>query len=68
MGNGRDERSEEPSEEPSESPATWENVVVGEAKEIVGRAFRDDEVVEEGAEQVQIAHEVREEYDDEQRS
>lgn len=60
MGNGQ--------EEPSESPATWENVVVGEAKEVVGRALRDDEVVEEGAEQVEIAHEVRDEYDDEHRS
>ncbi len=50
-----------------ESPATWENAVVGEAKELVGRALRDDELTEEGEEQKEIAHEVRDEYDGEHR-
>ncbi len=45
-----------------ESPATWENVAVGKAKELLGRAFHDEELVEEGSEQDEIAHEVREEY------
>lgn len=57
MGNGSDD--------PSESPATWENVVVGEAKEVVGKITGDDELVEEGHEQVDIAHHVREEYKEE---
>ena len=50
---------------PEESPATWENVVVGEAKELVGRALGDEELAEEGEEQAEIAHEVREEYEEE---
>ena len=48
-----------------DTPATWENVVVGRAKEVVGHALRDEELVEEGEEQAEIAHEVREEYDEE---
>jgi uncharacterized protein YjbJ (UPF0337 family) len=48
-------------ERPTESPATWENVVVGEAKEIVGRLARDKDLTEQGEAQVQIAHEVRDE-------
>jgi len=51
--------------DPIESPATWENVVVGKAKEVVGHALRDDELAEEGEEQAEIAHEVREENKDE---
>ena len=47
--------------EPTESPATWENVVVGKAKEIVGRALHDEELEEEGEEQEEIAHEVHDE-------
>jgi uncharacterized protein YjbJ (UPF0337 family) len=50
-------------EEPAESPATWENVVVGEAKRLVGHALDNDELTEEGEEQVEVAHEVREEYE-----
>jgi uncharacterized protein YjbJ (UPF0337 family) len=49
-------------EEAVERPATWENEVVGEAKELVGRAVGDKELAEEGEEQVEIAREVREEY------
>ncbi|MDQ1736764.1 MAG: hypothetical protein QOH56_3015 [Pseudonocardiales bacterium] len=45
--------------EPTESPATWENVVVGKAKEVIGRAVGDEELAEEGEEQEEIAHEVR---------
>ncbi|PZS27430.1 MAG: hypothetical protein DLM58_18855 [Pseudonocardiales bacterium] len=54
-------------DEVPESPATWENVVVGEAKEVAGRALHDDELTEQGEEQKQIAHQVREEYDEEHR-
>ena len=45
-----------------ESPATWENVAVGKAKEILGHALGDDQLAKEGEEQDEIAHEVREEY------
>ena len=45
-----------------ESPATWENVAVGRAKEVIGKALGDDALVEEGEEQEGIAHGVREEY------
>lgn len=51
-----------------ESPATWENVVVGELKEAVGHALHNDELAEEGEEQKEIAHEVREEWQNEHRS
>jgi uncharacterized protein YjbJ (UPF0337 family) len=46
-------------------PATWENVVVGKAKEAIGSALGDEELAEEGEEQVEIAHDVREEFDEE---
>lgn len=48
------------------SPATWENVVVGEAKEVAGRLFTNEELAEEGEDQKEIAHEVRDEYEDEE--
>lgn len=48
-----------------ESPATWENVVVGKAKEVAGRLTGDDDLAEEGEEQAEIAHEVRQGYEDE---
>jgi uncharacterized protein YjbJ (UPF0337 family) len=48
-------------EEPTEPPATWENVVAGKAKEVLGRVTGDAEAVEEGEEQVEIAREVRQE-------
>lgn len=50
-----------------ESPSTWENVVVGELKATLGHVLRDDALVEEGDEQKEIAHEVREEYDEDRR-
>ncbi|SHH42041.1 hypothetical protein SAMN05443575_3821 [Jatrophihabitans endophyticus] len=48
--------------EPEERPATWENVVVGKAKEVVGHATGDAELAREGEDQEQTAHEVRDEY------
>jgi uncharacterized protein YjbJ (UPF0337 family) len=55
-------------EEVEERPATWENVVVGEAKELAGRAIGNDELAEEGEEQAEIAHEVHDEYERERDS
>jgi uncharacterized protein YjbJ (UPF0337 family) len=52
-------------EEPIERPATWENIVVGEVKEVVGRLTGDKAIAEEGEKQVEIAHEVREEFREE---
>lgn len=54
-----------PEDEVPESPATWENVVVGKAKEAVGHVLHDKELAEEGEDQVEDAHEVREEYREE---
>jgi uncharacterized protein YjbJ (UPF0337 family) len=51
----------DPDDETTESPATWENVVVGKAKEALGHALGDEELTEEGEEQEEIAHEVRDE-------
>jgi uncharacterized protein YjbJ (UPF0337 family) len=45
-------------DEPTESPATWENVVVGKVKQVIGHTIRDEELVEEGEEQEEVAHEV----------
>lgn len=45
-----------------ESPATWENRVVGKVKEAFGNAIGDEELAEEGEQQDEIAHEVRDEY------
>jgi uncharacterized protein YjbJ (UPF0337 family) len=53
-------------DEEIERPATWENIVVGELKEALGRATGDESVAEEGEEQVEVAHEVRDEFRDEQ--
>ena len=50
--------------EPIESPATWENVVVGKAKVVVGHAIGDEELAQEGEDQEEIAHEVREEFEE----
>ncbi|MBE7190594.1 hypothetical protein [Jatrophihabitans endophyticus] len=49
-------------DEEIERPATWENVVVGKAKEALGHVVRDPELVAEGEEQEDAAHEVREEF------
>jgi uncharacterized protein YjbJ (UPF0337 family) len=48
-------------DEPTEAPATWENVVVGKAKEFVGRLAGDEELTQEGEDQEEIAHEVSDE-------
>jgi RNA polymerase sigma factor (sigma-70 family) len=63
MGDGPDQVSNGPDEDaiPTEAPATWENVVVGKAKEALGHAVRDDDLAEEGADQVEVAHEVHDE-------
>lgn len=66
MGERHDEPSDEPTDEPTESPATWENIIIGELKEVIGKAVHDKKFVEEGEEQVEIAHHVREEYREEQ--
>jgi uncharacterized protein YjbJ (UPF0337 family) len=58
---------EDRDEEPTGSPATWENVVVGKAKEVIGHALRDEELTEEGEEQEEAAHEVRDEFNDDHR-
>lgn len=50
--------------EPTDAPATWENVAVGKAKEVIGHAISDDEMTEEGKDQEEVAHEVREEFKD----
>jgi len=47
--------------ESDEDPATWENVVVGKAKQALGRVLGDEELEEEGEEQEEIAHEVHDE-------
>jgi uncharacterized protein YjbJ (UPF0337 family) len=52
-------------DEPIESPATWENVVVGKAKEVLGHAIGDEELTQEGEDQEEVAHEVREEFEEE---
>jgi uncharacterized protein YjbJ (UPF0337 family) len=52
-------------DEPIEAPATWENVVVGKAKEVAGHAIGDEELVQEGEDQEEVAHEVRAEYEEE---
>ena len=52
-------------DEVPEAPATWENVVVGKAKEVAGHAIGDEELVQEGEDQEEIAHEVREEFKEE---
>jgi len=49
-------------EDPDDAPATWENEVVGRAKEALGRAVGDEELAGQGEDQDEIAHEVREEY------
>ena len=48
-----------------ETPATWENVVVGEAKKILGHLVGDKEYADEGEGQIELAHEVREEFREE---
>jgi uncharacterized protein YjbJ (UPF0337 family) len=52
-------------DEVEDSPATWENVLVGQAKEFVGRVVGNEELAEEGEDQTEVAHEVRDEYEEE---
>lgn len=52
----------QPTDDPTEAPATWENVVVGKAKEALGHLTGEHELVDEGEEQEETAHEVRDEY------
>jgi hypothetical protein len=63
MADGTDRASDRPEKDavPTETPATWENVVVGKAEEALGHTVRDDELAEEGADQVEVAHKVRDE-------
>ena len=49
--------------EPEERPATWENVVVGEAKEFVGKVLGAKDLEDEGEDQVETAHEVHDDYE-----
>jgi uncharacterized protein YjbJ (UPF0337 family) len=51
-----------------EKPATWENIVVGKAKEAIGRVIGDEELAAEGEEQDEVAHQVRAEYENEHQS
>jgi uncharacterized protein YjbJ (UPF0337 family) len=48
-----------------ESPATWENVLVGEVKEVVGLALNNDELAEDGEAQKDVAYELRKKWTDE---
>ncbi|MEO6886056.1 MAG: hypothetical protein ABI232_07205 [Jatrophihabitantaceae bacterium] len=48
-----------------QSPATWENVVDGEFKKVVGRVIGDADLAKTGEDEVEVAHEVREEYEQE---
>jgi uncharacterized protein YjbJ (UPF0337 family) len=56
---------DEPADAVPESPSTWENVVAGEIKKVVGHLIGDDQMAQEGDEQVDIAHEAREEFREE---
>jgi uncharacterized protein YjbJ (UPF0337 family) len=51
-----------PTDEPDDAPATWENVVVGKAKELAGHAVGNQELEEEGETQVEVAEEVNADY------
>jgi uncharacterized protein YjbJ (UPF0337 family) len=48
----------ESDEDPGQKPATWENVVVGKVKEVLGEATGDDELAAEGETQQDVAHEL----------
>lgn len=41
------------------APATWENVVVGEAKQALGHVVGSEELIDEGEDQVDVAIELR---------
>jgi uncharacterized protein YjbJ (UPF0337 family) len=63
-----DRESPDDDVEIDESPATWENIVVGEAKKLLGEATRDKDLEVEGDDQVEVAHEVRDEYAEQEHS
>ena len=46
----------------TDAPATWESIVHGEAEELLGELTGDKARIAEGKEEVEIAHEVREEW------
>jgi uncharacterized protein YjbJ (UPF0337 family) len=52
--------------EMTDAPATWENIVDGEEKKIIGKLTGNDKLEAEGEEEIEIAHEVREEWDEQQ--
>jgi uncharacterized protein YjbJ (UPF0337 family) len=60
------DQDDEPDDEPTEAPATWENIAAAKVKEAVGHLLHDKDLIEEGEEQEEAAHEVREEYKGEQ--
>jgi uncharacterized protein YjbJ (UPF0337 family) len=53
-------------EAPEERPATWENELVGAAKEVAGRVFGSEKLTLEGEDQIEVARDVRDEYDERQ--
>jgi uncharacterized protein YjbJ (UPF0337 family) len=57
--------SDDGEDEVSEAPATWENVLVGKAKEAVGHVLGKQDLVEDGEDEVEGAREAREEYREE---
>ena len=57
--------ADESNEAIPEAPATWENVVVGKAKEVLGHVIGDEELVADGDSQEEIAQAVHEEYQEE---
>jgi uncharacterized protein YjbJ (UPF0337 family) len=48
--------------EMTDAPATLENIVEGEKKKLVGELTHNQRLVEEGEEEIEVAHEVREEW------
>ena len=47
--------------EPTQAPATWENVVVGKAKQVIGKVTGDDALAAEGEDQEVIAEQIADE-------
>jgi uncharacterized protein YjbJ (UPF0337 family) len=52
--------------EMTDAPATWENIVAGEAEKLLGEVTGDKALVAEGEEEIEVAHEVREEWREQQ--
>jgi uncharacterized protein YjbJ (UPF0337 family) len=53
----------EPDDDPGQAPATWENVVVGKVKEVIGELTGDDELAAEGESQEHVARELHHDRD-----